>query len=53
MQIYPGWIIDLHLSQKFPVNAEIAESPSFIVYDTVAFTRDGNQAGEQAVFWSF
>lgn len=53
MQIYPCWIIDLHLSQKFPINAEIAEPPSFIVNDTVAFAGDGNQAWEQAVFWSF
>lgn len=53
MQIYPCWIVDLHLSQKFPIDAEIAESPSFIVDDTVAFTGDRDQAWEQAVFWSF
>lgn len=53
IQIYPCWIIDLHLSQKFSVDAEIAESPSFIVDDTVAFTGNRNQAWKQAVFWSF
>jgi hypothetical protein len=41
------------LSQKLPIDAEIAESSSFIVYDTVAFTGYRNQAWEQAVFWSF
>lgn len=53
MQIYPCWIVDLHLSQKFSIDAEIAESPSFIVDDTVAFTGNRNQAWKQAVFWSF
>lgn len=48
----PCGVIDLHLSQKFPVNAEIAEPPSLIVYDTVAFTRDRNQTREQAVLGS-
>lgn len=41
------------MSQKFSVDAEIAESPSFIVDDTVAFTGNRNQAWKQAVFWSF
>lgn len=49
-QTYPCGIIDLHLSQKFPINAEIAEPPSFVVDDTVAFAGDWNQAWEQAVF---
>lgn len=52
METYPCGVIDLHLSQKFPVNAEIAEPPSLIVYDTVAFTRDRNQTREQAVLGS-
>lgn len=38
MGTHPSGIIDLHLSQKFSIDAEVAKPSSLIVYDAVAFT---------------
>lgn len=35
---YPGGIIDLHLCQQFPINAEVAEAAPLVVDDAVALT---------------
>lgn len=49
---HPGGIVDLHLCQQFSINAEVAEAPSLIVDNAVAFTGHRDEPGVPTVIRS-
>ena len=46
---YPGGIIDLHLCQQFPINAEVAEAASLVVDDAVPLAGHWDEPWAQIV----
>lgn len=46
---YTCGVVDFHLCQKFSINAEVTELPSFIVDDTVALAGHRDQTGAETV----
>lgn len=49
---YPGGIIDLHLCQKFSINAEVAEAASLVVDDAVALAGHRDEPWAPIVVWA-
>lgn len=46
---YTCGVIDFHLRQKFSINAEVTELPSFIVDDTVALAGHRDETRPETV----
>lgn len=51
LQPHPRGVVDLHLGQKFPVDAEVAETSSLVVDDAVALAGHGDEPGPQTQLW--
>lgn len=49
---HPGGVIDLHLCQQFPINAEVAEAAPLVVDDAVALTGHGDEPRALIVVWA-
>jgi len=52
LQPYPCGIVDLHLSQQFPVDAEVAEAASLVVNDAVALAGHRDDARPLTQLWT-
>ena len=48
----PDRVVDLHLGQQFPVDAEVAEAASLVADDAVALAGHRNEARTQAGLWA-
>lgn len=49
---HPGGIVDLHLCQQLPVDAEVAEAASLIVDDAVALAGHRDEPRTLIVVWA-
>lgn len=47
LKSHPCGVVDLHLRQKFSVDAEVAKTSSLVVNDAVALAGHGDEPGTQ------